>query len=77
MRRLCGVAPAVAGRTRNGGLYNPATDTWRTIPDASFQPRVGVEGARTGTELVLAGGGPGRGIGSGRAAAGVSHSGRA
>ena len=50
------------GRTNSGALYNPATNTWRTI-QAPFQSRVGVEGAWTGTELVLAGGwaGPGGG----------------
>ena len=44
-----------AGTTRAGALYNPATGTWRTI-QAPFQSRAGVEGAWTGTELVLAGG---------------------
>ena len=44
-----------AGTTNTGALYNPATNTWRDI-QAPFAPRAGVEGAWTGTELVLAGG---------------------
>jgi hypothetical protein len=54
-----------AGTTRVGGLYNPATNTWRKI-QAPFAARMGVEGAWTGKELVLAGGG-------GRPGSNVTH----
>jgi N-acetylneuraminic acid mutarotase len=43
------------GTTNTGARYNPTTNTWRDI-QAPFQSRAGVEGAWTGTELVLAGG---------------------
>lgn len=51
-----------AGTTNTGALYNPVTSTWRTI-QAPFARRVGVEGAWTGTELILAGGWGGLGTG--------------
>lgn len=36
--------------------YNPATDSWRTLPDPPFAPRLNAKGVWTGTELVVFGG---------------------
>lgn len=36
--------------------FNPATETWRRLPDPGFEPVEGIEGVWTGTEAVFVGG---------------------
>ena len=43
----------------DGAAYNPATDTWRPLPDAPLRGRVGTAQVWTGRELVVWGGTPG------------------
>ena len=38
------------------GSYDPAANTWRTLPAAPLQPRASASGAWTGKELIVAGG---------------------
>jgi Kelch motif len=45
-----------AAITDSGAAYTPATNSWRMLPDAPLEPRRGVMGAWTGSELIVAGG---------------------
>ncbi len=44
------------GCTGEGVLYNPATDTWRTVAAGSLRERTGAVAVWTGSEVVLLGG---------------------
>ena len=44
---------------RDGAAYNPATNTWRTIPEAPITSRLGDDVTWTGQEMVVVGGSPG------------------
>jgi N-acetylneuraminic acid mutarotase len=40
----------------DGGSYNPATDTWTTLPPSPLRPRIGAEAVWTGHEMIIWGG---------------------
>ena len=43
----------------DGAAYDPATDTWRRLPDAPIDVAVGTNAVWTGAELIVLGGGQG------------------
>lgn len=49
---------ATSGATpfTDGAAYNPATDSWRRLPDARIKPRLALGSVWTGTEFIVAGG---------------------